>query len=32
MRAKRIELFKQFLPKAMSNLPTNGAVQILEAA
>ncbi|MGI0016887.1 MAG: hypothetical protein ACREBU_25990 [Nitrososphaera sp.] len=32
MRAKRIELFKQFLPKAMSSLPTNGTVKILEAA
>lgn len=32
MRAKRIELFKQFLPKAMSNLPANGTSKILAAA
>ena len=32
MRAKRIELFKQFLPQAMSTLPTNGTVKELEPA
>ncbi len=32
MRAKRIELFKRFLPKAMSNLPKNGAEQVIAAA
>jgi len=32
MRAKRIELFKQFLPKVMADLPTNGTSKILEAA
>ncbi|MDZ7291669.1 MAG: hypothetical protein ONB44_17510 [candidate division KSB1 bacterium] len=32
MRAKRIELFKQFLPEAMSNLPTNGTLRLAEPA
>jgi len=30
MRAKRVELFKQLLPEAMSSLPTNGTTKIAE--
>lgn len=32
MRAKRIELFRQFLPEVMASLPTNGAAKIAEPA
>jgi len=32
MRAKRVELFRQFLPEVMASLPTNGAAKIAEPA
>lgn len=32
MRTKRLELFKQFLPEALSLLPTNGAAKIAVTA
>lgn len=31
MRAKRLELFKQFLPDAMSHLPKNGVARVAVA-